>query len=85
MVQAVVLLHPIAMVPGGKPATVADFAIPDKKVAIYVDGASFHVGANLRRDLRIRAARREAGWRVEELRAADLRGELPGLHDLLRA
>ena len=59
---------------GALPITVADFAIPTQRVAIYIDGASFHRGAALRRDSVIRARLRSAAppWRVVELRAADL-------------
>jgi replicative superfamily II helicase/predicted nucleic acid-binding Zn-ribbon protein len=54
--------------------SVADFAIPGARVAIYVDGAAFHVGQNLRRDIFIRNRLRSGSppWKVEELRAADL-------------
>ena len=54
--------------------SVADFAIPQKRVAIYVDGAGFHSGSNLRRDIFIRNQLRTGSqpWRVVELRAADL-------------
>ena len=54
--------------------SIADFAVPQKNLAIYVDGASFHVGARLRRDRFIRNRLREGTkqWRVVELRAADL-------------
>jgi hypothetical protein len=71
--------HPIKQVPiapeeGAAPITIADFAVPENHLAIYVDGASFHVGHNLRRDRLIRNRLREAtpAWIVEELRAADL-------------
>ena len=65
---------PIAVDPGAPPITVADFAVPERRLAIYVDGAAFHVGQNLRRDRIIRARLRSATppWRVEELRAVDL-------------
>jgi len=71
--------HPIKQVPialegGAAPITIADFAIAENHLAIYIDGASFHVGHNLRRDRLIRNRLREAtpAWIVEELRAADL-------------
>lgn len=56
------------------PISVADFAIPEKRLAIYVDGASFHTGSNLRRDRFIRNRLRSGSppWNVIELRAADL-------------
>ena len=72
--------HPAKQVPvapsDGEPAiSVADFAVPERRLAIYVDGAAFHVGQNLRRDRFIRERLRGATppWRVEELRASDLR------------
>lgn len=34
----------------GKVFTVADFAFPEKRIAIYVDGLAFHKGDRLRRD-----------------------------------
>lgn len=57
-----------------EPITVADFAVPGRRLAIYVDGAAFHTGPRLARDRRIRQRLREANppWRVEELRATDL-------------
>ncbi|MEZ4299101.1 MAG: protein kinase [Polyangiaceae bacterium] len=61
----------IEISPGGGPFTFADFAFPDKRVAIYVDGAAFHVGRNLRRDMAIRDKLRSASppWHVVEIRA----------------
>ena len=71
--------HPQKQVPVSpsdiEPAiSVADFAVPERRLAIYIDGASFHVGANLRRDRFIRNRLRQGStaWRVEELRAGDL-------------
>jgi len=60
--------------PGGRPITVADFAIPERRLVIYVDGASVHMGMNLRRDRLIRQQLASASppWRVVELRARDL-------------
>ena len=60
----------------GRPISVADFAVPVARLAIYIDGAAFHVGANLRRDRFIRDRLRNGTppWRVEELRAVDLAG-----------
>lgn len=73
--------HPQKQVPvspdGASPSiSVADFAVPERRLAIYVDGAAFHVGQNLRRDQFIRGRLRngEPAWRVEELRARDLSG-----------
>jgi hypothetical protein len=37
----------------GRAFTVPDFAFPDRRVAVYVDGASIHVGDVLLRDRRI--------------------------------
>ncbi len=75
---------PITLEPGGKPLTVADFAIVEQRIAIYVDGAAFHVGGNLRRDRYIRARLRAATppWRVEELTAQDLATGIKQLADL---
>jgi Helicase conserved C-terminal domain/Domain of unknown function (DUF1998) len=61
-------------VPPDAPISIADFAIPEARIAIYVDGAAFHIGANLRRDRLIREKLRQMtpAWIVEELRATDL-------------
>lgn len=66
---------PVAPRQGEPPMSIADFAVPERRLAIYVDGAAFHVGANLRRDRFIRGRLRQGSppWRVEELRATDLR------------
>lgn len=71
--------HPQKQVPvspdsATAPISVADFAVPERRLAIYVDGAAFHVGQNLRRDRFIRDRLRNGNppWRIEELRAADL-------------
>lgn len=66
---------PIAPAPSQPAISVADFAVPEHRLAIYVDGASFHVGPNLRRDRAIRDRLRNAvpPWQVIELRAGDLR------------
>ena len=49
--------------------TIADFAFPDERVLIYVDGASIHVGNVLRRDRRIEQRLRgmEPPWTVIRL------------------
>jgi len=59
------------------PISVADFAVSDRRLAIYIDGASFHIGPNLRRDRYIRNRLRNGSppWRVMELRASDLNRE----------
>jgi hypothetical protein len=56
------------------PISIADFAVPEKRLAIYIDSASFHVGGNLRRDHHIRNRLRNGSppWQVVELRAKDL-------------
>lgn len=70
--------HPQKQVPvspnAGPPISVADFAVQARRLAIYIDGAAFHVGNNLRRDRFIRSSLRNGSppWRVEELRASDL-------------
>jgi len=66
--------EPVAPEPGQRPISVADFAIPEARVAIYIDGLSIHVGHVLRRDRRIRDRLRSADppWSVVELTASDL-------------
>jgi hypothetical protein len=51
--------------------------MPERRLAIYIDDAAFQVGQRLRRDRFIRDRLRNGNppWRVEELRAADLRQE----------
>jgi ATP-dependent helicase YprA (DUF1998 family) len=65
---------PVAPNEGGMPISIADFAVPNVRLAIYIDGAAFHVGARLRRDRIIRQRLREGTlrWDVVELRARDL-------------
>jgi len=65
---------PISPAEGETAISVADFAIPKARVAIYVDGAAFHVGQNLRRDMFIRNRLRNGAppWQVIELKARDL-------------
>lgn len=65
---------PVSANDGDAPISIADFAIPDRRLAIYIDGAAFHVGSNLRRDRYIRQRLRNGTppWRVEELRVTDL-------------
>lgn len=55
--------------------SIADFAVSASRVAIYVDGASVHVGSRLRRDRYIRDKLRNgrSPWQIVELRASDLR------------
>ena len=65
---------PVSPADGTPPISIADFAVPDRNLAIYVDGAAFHMGARLRRDRIIRNRLREGPrhWTVVELRAPDL-------------
>jgi hypothetical protein len=59
---------------GGNLVTVADFAFPDKRVALYVDGASIHLGEVLCRDRRIEQRLKEMRppWSVLRLRRRDI-------------
>jgi hypothetical protein len=69
---------PVSATVDGRPISVADFAVPARRLAIYIDSAAFHVGQNLRRDRFIREKLRngQPPWRVEELTVRDLgRGE----------
>lgn len=67
---------PLSPSPSELPISIADFAVADQRLAIYIDGAAFHVGQRLRRDRFIRDRLRNGNppWQVEELRAADLGG-----------
>lgn len=64
----------IELEPGRGAFTFADFAFPQQRVAVYVDGAAFHVGHNLRRDKAIRDKLRAASppWTVVEIRAGTI-------------
>ncbi|MFV9505159.1 MAG: DEAD/DEAH box helicase [Oscillochloridaceae bacterium umkhey_bin13] len=70
--------HPERQVPvspdDGPTISVADFAVPAQRLAIYIDGAAFHRGANRARDAHLRERLRTGStpWTVVELRAADL-------------
>jgi len=66
---------PVAPDEGGNPISIADFVLKGTKIAIYVDGASFHTGKRMRRDKSIREKLRAGtmGWRVVEVAARDLR------------
>lgn len=69
---------PVSPAEGTASISIADFAVPSRHLAIYVDGAAFHVGRRFRRDYFIRNRLREGPlrWKVVELRALDLgRGE----------
>jgi hypothetical protein len=65
---------PVAPVDGERFISVADFALTEQRLAIYIDGASVHTGHVLRRDRYIRDRLRNGSppWRIVELRAADL-------------
>ena len=73
--------HAIPATPGGTPFTVADFAFPEKRIAIYIDGAAYHKGKNLRRDRGIEARLQgmEPAWRVIRWKAKDLAGFMGSL------
>ncbi len=45
---------------GTTPITIADFAVPERQLAIYIDGASVHLGHVSRRDAYIRNKLRSA-------------------------
>jgi hypothetical protein len=75
---------PVSPVDGGPPISIADFAVVEKRMAIYVDGAKFHVGANLRRTfIRDRLRNGTPPWRIEELRAQHLREGAALVHRLM--
>ena len=61
---------------GGRVFTIADFAFPDRRLALYVDGASIHLGGVLRRDRRIEERLREMQppWTVIRLGRRDIDG-----------
>jgi hypothetical protein len=71
---------PVSPTIDGQPISAADFAIPDRRLAIYIDGAAYHRGANLRRDRAIRDRLRAGSppWTVVELTAKDLGTWRPG-------
>jgi len=58
----------------GRLITIADFAFPEQRVAIYVDGASIHLGEVLCRDRRIEKRLKELNppWHVLRLRRRDI-------------
>ena len=70
----VVKQEPVGTDDISRPISIADFGIREKRIAIYIDGAKFHVGQNLRRDKYIREKLRTGTnpWKVVELRASDL-------------
>lgn len=65
-------------IPAVQPFTIADFAIPEKRVAIYVDGLAFHTADRLRRDKAIqrRLESLDRSWRVVRITANDLNNQL---------
>jgi len=65
---------PVTPADGALPISIADFAVTARRLAIYVDGAAFHIGARLRRDHIIRSRLRNGPvpWIVVELHARDL-------------
>jgi replicative superfamily II helicase/predicted nucleic acid-binding Zn-ribbon protein len=83
--------HPQKQVPitpsgASHPITLADFAVTERRLAIYIDGASVHVGQRLRRDRIIRKRLRDADppWTVMEFGARDL-GQGASLVNKLRS
>lgn len=66
---------PISLMDGALPITIADFAIPERRLAIYIDGANYHVGGNVRRDRFIRKSLADANppWCVLEFGHQDFR------------
>lgn len=66
--------HPVSVSGSAGPISIADFACPASRVAVYVDGASVHVGHRARRDrfIRSRLSTASPPWTVVELRAPDL-------------
>jgi very-short-patch-repair endonuclease len=60
----------------GRAFTVADFAYPAQRVAVYVDGASIHLGEVLRRDRRIEERLRgmTPPWKVLRFGRRDVDG-----------
>src|SRR4051794_22757137 len=61
----------------GRLITIADFAFPDRRVAVYVDGMSIHLGEVLRRDRRIEERLRtmSPSWTVFRLGRRDIDGD----------
>jgi hypothetical protein len=78
---------PICLKPGDSCISIADFGVEPARLAIYVDGASVHVGHRLRRDRIVRQRMKEAqpSWQVVELRAADLQRGKALVRELIQA
>ena len=68
---------PIADPTTGRLITIADFAFPDRRVAVYIDGVSIHLGEVLRRDRRIeeRLKGMTPPWTVVRLSRRNIDGE----------
>jgi hypothetical protein len=65
---------PVAAEPNQLPIRIADFVVSGSRVAIYVDGAVFHIGSRLRRDrfFRDRLRAGSGAWTIAEFGAQDL-------------
>jgi hypothetical protein len=83
-------LKQLSMQSGGRLLTIADSAFPGQRVAVYVDGASIHLGQVLCRDHRIeyRLDQLDQPWSVLRLRRRDIdlspRETLAKVQSLLR-
>jgi hypothetical protein len=75
----------IRLAPNTPAVSIADFGIEAARLAIYVDGASVHVGHRLRRDRIIRQRLKDGqpAWNVIELRANDLARGKALVHELI--
>ncbi len=69
----------------GKIFTVADFAFPDNKVAIYIDGLAYHKGDRLRRDraIDVRLQNMNPPWNVLRYTAKDFGSALKRLGNVM--
>jgi Lhr-like helicase len=65
---------PVAPTDGDRAISIADFVLNGRRVAIFIDGAAYHVGQRLRRDRAIRQRLSDGSqpWRVVAFTAADL-------------
>lgn len=74
-------------IPQDHPITIADFALSDKRIAIYVDGLAFHTGDRIRRDKAIqrRIEKLSPKWTVFRYTARELYDPdiISHLHDQL--
>lgn len=66
-------------------AYVVDSAVPEKRLAIYIDGAAFHVSERLRRDrwIRERLRNMEPAWEVMELRVGNLKNTTKNIKTII--